>query len=62
MWRTITIISLIIFALVTNVAAAETQSKQLNELTIHQANKLLNKGELTSVELVKHYLKKIDNF
>ncbi len=62
MWRTINIISLITFALVTNVVVAKTQSKQLHELTIHQANKLLNKGELTSVDLVNHYLKQIEKY
>lgn len=62
MWRTIAIISLIIFASVTNVIAAETQSKQLHELTIQQANKLLNKGEITSVELVNHYLEQIKKY
>ena len=62
MWRLITIITLIIFTLATNVVTAKTQSKQLHELTIYQANKLLNKGELTSVELVKHYLKQIEKY
>ncbi|MGB0897787.1 MAG: amidase family protein, partial [Psychrobium sp.] len=62
MWRTIAIISLITFASVTNVIAAETQSKQLHELTIQQANKLLNKGEITSVELVNHYLEQIKKY
>ena len=62
MWRLITIITLIIFTSATNVVTAKTQSKQLHELTIYQANQLLNKGELTSVELVKHYLKQIEKY
>lgn len=63
MWRQITLfISLFIFAMAPSTVIAKVTSKQLHDLTIAQANQLLNKGQLTSVELVEYYLSRIQKY
>ncbi len=56
------ILSLTVFLLFTNSSYSKDNSINLSELTLKQAQELMQMGKLTSVELVDYYLDRIERY